>query len=167
MSIRLTNHRPHRHSFINERLNTFTCYCEISESVSGEPGLVDRVLALHAGSRGFDSHREHKSERFFRSNRPGYPHPVSYELEISGIRVAVGDCSVTERRRWRPPYQTGKTVHVHAKHYKHNKDGRTAPGVCGNGSVPMSHSGNVVTRIGIHTHTREISIIPPPTEVSY
>ena len=46
----------------------------------------------------------------------------------------------------------GKTVHVHAKHYKHNKDGRTAPGVCGNGSVPLSHSGNVVTRIGIHTH---------------
>ena len=90
------------------------------------------------------------SERFFRSNRPGYPHPVSSELEISGIRVAVGDCSVTERRRWRPPYQTGKTVHVHAKHY--NEDGRTAPGVCGNGSVPLSHSGNVVTRIGTHTH---------------
>ena len=40
--------------------------------------------------------------------------PVSSELEISGIRVAVGDCSVTKRRRWRPPYQTGKTVHVHA-----------------------------------------------------
>ena len=38
-----------------------------------------------------------------------------------------------------------------AKHYKHNQDGRTAPGVCGNGSVPLSHSGNVVTRIGIHT----------------
>ena len=33
------------------------------------------------------------------------------------------------------------------KHYKHNEDGRTAPGVCGNGSVP----GDVVTRIGIHT----------------
>ena len=32
------------------------------------------------------------------------------------------------------------------------EDGRTAPGVCGNGSVPLSHSGNVVTRIGIHTH---------------
>ena len=82
---------------------------------SGEPGLVDRVLALHAGSRGFDSHRGHMSERFFRSNRPGYPHPVSSELENSGIRVAVGDCSVTERQRWRPPYQTGKTVHMHAK----------------------------------------------------
>ena len=113
---------------------------------------MDRVLALLAGSRGFDSHRGHMSERFFRSNRPGYPHPVSSELENSGIRVAVGDCSVTERRRWRPPYQTGKTVHVHVKHYKHNEDGRTAPGVCGNGSVPLSHSGNVVTKIGIHTH---------------
>ena len=89
---------------------------------SGEPGLVDRVLVLHAGSRGFDSHRGHMSEQVFRSNRPGYPHPVSSELENSGIRVAVGDCSVTERRRWRPPYQTGKAVHVHAKHYKHNED---------------------------------------------
>ena len=57
------------------------------------------VLALHAGSWGFDSHRGHMSERFFRSNRPGYPHPVSSELEKSGIRVAVGDCSVTELRR--------------------------------------------------------------------
>ena len=123
---------------------------------------MDKVLALHAGSRGFDSHRGHMSERFFRSNRPGYPHPVSSELENSGIRVAVGDCSVTERRRWRPPYQTGKTVHVHAKHYIHNKDGRTAPGVCGNGSVPLSHSGNVVTRIGIHTHTQ-----PPPDGLAH
>ena len=60
---------------------------------------------------------------FFRSNRPGYPHPVSSELENGGIRVVVGDCSVTERRRWRPPYQTGKTVHVLTKHYKHNEDG--------------------------------------------
>ena len=81
----------------------------------------------------------------------GYPHPVSSELENSGIRVAVGDCSVTERRRWRLPYQTGNTVHVHAKHFKHNEDGRTAPGVCGNGSVPLRHSGNVVTRTEIHT----------------
>ena len=92
------------------------------------------------------------SVRFFRSNRPGYPHPVSCELENSGITVAVGDCSVSECRRWCPPYQTGKTVHVQAKHYIHDEDGRTAPGVCGNGSVPLSHSGNVVTRIGIHTH---------------
>ena len=39
------------------------------------------------------------------------------------------------------------------KHYKHNEAGRTAPGVCGNGSVPLSHSRSVVTRIGIRTHT--------------
>ena len=34
---------------------------------------------------------------------------------------------------------------------KHDEDGRTAPGVRGHGSVPLSHSGNVVTRIGLHT----------------
>ena len=71
------------------------------------------------------------------------------------VSVAVGDCSVIERQR--PPYQTGKTVHVHAKHYKH-EDGRTAPGVFGNGSVPLSHSGNVGSRIGIHTHTKPILV---------
>ena len=119
---------------------------------------MDRVLALHAGSRGFDSHRGHMSERFFRSNRPGYLHPVSSELGNSGIRVAVGDCSITGRRRWRPPYQTGKTVHVHAKHYKHNEDGRTAPNVCVNGSVLLSLSGkrrygNWNTHTHTHTHT--------------
>ena len=35
------------------------------------------------------------------------------------------------------------------KHYKHNEDGRTALDVRGHGSVPLSHSGNVVTRIGL------------------
>ena len=87
---------------------------KMSDLVSRAPGLVDRVFAVHAGSRGFDSHRRHMSERFFRSNRPGYPHPVCSGLENSGFRVAVDECSVTERRRWRPPYQAGKTVHVHA-----------------------------------------------------
>ena len=33
-------------------------------------------------------------------------------------------------------------------HYKHDEDGRTAPGVRGHDSVPLSHSGNVVTRNG-------------------
>ena len=28
-----------------------------------------------------------------------------------------------------------------------------APGVRGNGSIPLSHSGNIVMRTGIHTHT--------------
>ena len=116
---------------------------------SGEPGLVDRLLTLHAGSPGLDSHRENMSEQFFRSNRPGFPHPVSSELENSGIRVAVGDCSVTERRRWRPPYQ----LYMCTQNTTNNEDERTASGVCGKCSVPLSHSRNVVTRIGIHTQT--------------
>ena len=33
-------------------------------------------------------------------------------------------------------------------HYKHDEDGRTAPDVCGHGSIPLSHSG----RIGLHTY---------------
>ena len=49
-------------------------------SVCRAPGLVDRVFAFHADSRGFDSHRRHIFERFFLSNRPGYPHPVHSEL---------------------------------------------------------------------------------------
>ena len=65
---------------------------------------------------------------------------MSSELENCGIRVAVGDCSVTEHWQWRPPYQTSKTVHVHAKHYKHNEDRHTAPSVCGNGFLQLSYS---------------------------
>ena len=102
------------------------------------------------------------SAQFFRSNRPGYPHSVSSELENSGIRVAVGDCSVTERRRWRPPYQTGKTVHVHAKNYKHNEDGRKAPGVCGNGSVPLSHYENWNTHTFSVILSLELIVSTPP-----
>ena len=57
---------------------------------------MDRVLALHAGRVRLPP-GAHVRTGFFRSNRPGYPHPVSSELENSRIRVAVGDCSVTER----------------------------------------------------------------------
>ena len=32
--------------------------------------------------------------------------------------------------------------------YKHDEDGRTAPGTRGHGSVQLSHSGHVVTRMG-------------------
>ena len=90
---------------------------------------MDRVLPLHAGSRGFDSHRGNTSEQLFQSNRPGYLHPVSSELENSCIRVAVSDCSFTERQRWRPPCQTGKTVHVHAKTVQTQR-GRTNSAGC-------------------------------------
>ena len=72
----------------------------------------------------------------------------------TGECVGIGETTVSE---WRSlivvSLNVALPVHVHAKHYKHNEDGRAAPGVCGNGSVSLSHSGNVVTRIGIHTHT--------------
>ena len=107
------------------------------------------------------------SERFFQSNSPGYLHSVSSELENSGIRVAVSDCSVTECWQWHSPYQTGRTVHVHAKYYTHNEDRCTAPDVWGNGSVLLSHSGKVVTRTGIQTHTHCLDLdghtVPPTT----
>ena len=41
-------------------------------------------------------------------------------------------------------------------HYKHDEDGRTAPGVRGHGSVPLSHSENVVTGFGLHIHFNRI-----------
>ena len=43
-----------------------------------------------------------------------------------------------------------------------NADGRTAPGVCGNGSVPLSHSGNVVIIIGLLIRSAK-----PPGEHRY
>ena len=110
----------------------------------GVPGLVDRVFAVHAGSRRFDSHRRQMSERFFRFKRPRYPHPVCSELEIvvsewpSVIAVSLNIGG------GRPPCQPAKL---------YDEDGRTAPGVCDYGSVLLSHSGNVVTRIGLHTNT--------------
>ena len=76
---------------------------------------MDRVVAIHAGSQGFNSQQRHMSERFLLSNRPGYPHPVCSELEKSGIRVGVCDYGVNEHRWWCQSYQTGKTVHLHTK----------------------------------------------------
>ena len=76
---------------------------------------------------------------------------LSWKIVVSEWRsVIAGSLNVGGGVR----LKSGKTVHVHPKHYKHSEDGRTAPGVCGNGPVPLSHSGNVVTRIGIHTHTQ-------------
>ena len=48
------------------------------------------------------------SERFFWCNKLDYPYLVCSELGNSCIRVAVDDCSVTECRPWRPPFQTNR-----------------------------------------------------------
>ena len=101
---------------------------------SGVPGLVDRMFAIHAGSRGLDSHQQHLSERFFRSNTPGYSHPVCSELENSGIGV-VAAITVS--------LNVGGLYNCTQNHYKHSENGRMAPGICGHDSVPLSNSGNV------------------------
>ena len=51
-------------------------------------------------------------------------------------------------------YQTSKTVHVQAKHYKHYEDERTGLGVCGSGFVPLSTRGTSLRELEYtHTHT--------------
>ena len=123
--------------------------------LSGALGLVDSVFAVHAGSRGFDFHRRHMAQQFFRYNRPGYPHPVrtqralNWKLVVSEWRSVIAvSLNVGGGVRLIKP---AKLYMCTQTHYKHDEDGRTAPGVRGHGSVPLNHSGNVVTRIGLHT----------------
>ena len=91
------------------------------------------------------------SERFFQSNRPGYPHPVCSELENSGIRVRVSDTMSLNVGGGVRLIKPAKLYMCMQTHYKHDENECTAPGVHGHGSVPLSHSGNVVIRIGLHT----------------
>ena len=110
------------------------------------------MFAFHKGIGRLDSHRRHMCKRFFRSNRPGYPHLMCSELENSGIRVEVSDCTVTERRGDVPLIKLAKLYLCTQTQVKHEEAERTAPGVCGHGSVPLSHLGNVGSRNGLHTH---------------
>ena len=50
------------------------------------------------------------------------------------------------------PYQTGNSVHVHAKHYKHNEDGRTAPGVCERFGTAEPLGEHLYENWNTHTH---------------
>ena len=52
---------------------------------------MDRVFAVHAGTREFDSHRWHMSERFFRSNRSGYRTQcvLSWKRVVSEWRLVI------------------------------------------------------------------------------
>ena len=63
------------------------------------------------------------------------------------LNVGVGVCLI----------KPAKLYTCKQTHNKHDEDGRTASGVRGHGSVPLSHSGNVVTRIGLHTKTDDDS----------
>ena len=116
---------------------------------SGAPGPVDREFVAHAGNQGFDSHRRHMSERFFRPSKPGYPHPVCSELENSGFRGGGGGgrsviAVLLNVGGVVHLIKTGKTVHVHAKSLQTHRE-RTHG--ADHGSVPLSYSENVVTRI--------------------
>ena len=50
------------------------------------------------------------SELFFRSIDQDICTQCALSWGTKGCQRVVGDCSVTVRRRWRPSYQTGKTV---------------------------------------------------------
>ena len=108
------------------------------------PGTKCALSQIFSGAR--------MSEWFFRSSRPGYPHPVCSELENSGIRlmiaVSLNVCSGIQLIKLAKLYTCTQT------HYKHAKDGCMVLGVtvCGHGSIPLSHSRNVLTRIGLHTN---------------
>ena len=79
------------------------------------------------------------------------------ELENSGIRVAVCDCSVTERQRWRPPYQTGKTVHMHANTLQ-TRRGRTHGAGC---VRPWFHRGMSLRELDSHISQLSNNSLPP------
>ena len=80
---------------INCRLSVYESRWSKEFTVGGVPGLVDRVFGVHAGSRGFDSHRG-----TFLNN---FSSPIDQDMHTQCalswgimVSVAVGDCSVTE-----------------------------------------------------------------------
>ena len=86
------------------------------------------------------------------TNGPRYLHPVCSELEkvVSGWQSVIAvSLNVDDGVRL---IKLAKLYMCMQTHYKHDEEGRTAPGVHGHGSVQLNHSENVVTRIGLHTH---------------
>ena len=92
------------------------------------------------------------SERFFLSNRSGYLHPVCSELDIAVPQyVGGGVCLIKPAKL----YMCTQT------HYKHDEDGRTAPGVRGHGSVPLEPLRKRRYESWItHTHTLSKPMLP-------
>ena len=112
---------------------------------------MDRVFAVHAGSRGFGYHRRHMSKRFSDPIDKGIRTQcaLSWKIVVSEWRSVIAvSLSVGGVVRLVEP---AKLYMCTQTHYKHNEDGRTAPVVRAHGSVPLSHSGNVVMRIGLLT----------------
>ena len=119
-------------------------------SVSGAPGLVDKVFAVHAGSRGLTPSSgtcpndfSNPIDQYIRTKcalRGKWRSVIAVSLNVgSGIRLI----------------KQAKEYMCRQTHYKHNEDGLTAPGVCGRDSIPLSHSG--LTGINLISKT----IAPP------
>ena len=103
---------------------------------------------VNAGSRGFDSHRRHMSERFSDPTHQDVRTQcaLSWKIVVSERRSEIAmSLNVGGVVRLIKPAKLYTCTQK--KHYKHDEHGRAAPGVRGHGSVPLSHLWNVVTRI--------------------
>ena len=104
--------------------STKVTYQNRNSRVSGATGLVDRVFAVHTGSRGFDSHRRHMSECFFsdpidRDIRTQYV--LSWKKGVSEWQSVIAVLlNVSGGVRLIKP---AKLYMCKQKHYKHNEDG--------------------------------------------
>ena len=136
-------------------------FCHYKQCDGGASGLVDRVFAVFAGGQELDSHRRHMSERFFsdpidQNIRTQYA--LSWKIVVSEWRSVIAlSLNVGGGVRLIDPAILYMCMQ---KHYRHNENGHTAPGVRGNGSVPLSHSGNVVTRIRLQQKQLQVMAMP-------
>ena len=103
---------------------------------------MDRVFAVHA----FDSYRRTCPNDFpIQQTNIRIQCALSWKLVVSEWRSVIAvSLKVGGGVRLIKP---AKLYICTQKHFEHNEDGCTAPGVRGHGSIPLSHTGNVVTRI--------------------
>ena len=118
--------------------------CMFTNELKGAPGLMER---LYAGSRW-----RHMPKRFFRSNRPEY-------LQYPSM-LRAGKMWYQSGGRWLQCHRTSAVVsalsnrqnRTCARKIEFTLSRCTAPAVRGQGSVLLSHSRNVVTKIGVQQH---------------
>ena len=121
-------------------------------NVSRAPGLMDRMFAIHAEVEGSTptggtclNDFSDPTDQDIRTQCA-----LSWKIVVSGWRSVIAvSLNVDGGVRL---IKSAKLYMCVQTHYKHDEDGSTAPGVRGHGSVPLNHSGNVVTKIGIHSH---------------
>ena len=130
-------------------LKSYFIFILFKKNVEVCKNLVDRVYAVHGGSRGFDTCPNDFSDPIAQDIRTqcalGWKIVVTEWRSVTAVSLNVGGgvCLIKPANL----YMCTQT------HNKHDEDGRTAPGLRGHGSVPLSHSGKVVTRIGLHTNS--------------